>query len=123
MSTWKNVGMTYLKYADLCATHVRNALKEPMKTKAQSLSDMHVRIMQWEGGKRGAPGVQSSSAAPLSFPTFSLRARRMANITGPGRRGTLVTPAESTRGASLESYHSRACACALQPLYLRTSHT
>ena len=57
MSTWKNVGMTYLKYADLCATHVRNALKEPMKTKSAAMSDMHIRIMQWEGGKRGKPGA------------------------------------------------------------------
>ena len=56
MSTWKNVGMTYLKYADLCATHVRNALKEPAKTKAMAKSDMHARVMQWTNGKRGTPG-------------------------------------------------------------------
>lgn len=57
MSTWKNVGMTYLKYADLCATHVRNALKEPAKTKAMAKSDMHARVMQWTNGKRGTPGT------------------------------------------------------------------
>ena len=57
MSTWKNVGMTYLKYADLCATHLRNALKEPAKSKAMTRSDMHARIMVWEDGKRGKPGM------------------------------------------------------------------
>jgi F-type H+-transporting ATPase subunit epsilon len=57
MSPWKNVGMTYLKYADLCATHLRNALKEPAKTKAMLRSDMHARVMVWEGGKRGKPGA------------------------------------------------------------------
>ena len=57
MSTWRNVGITYLKYADICATHVRNALKEPAKTKSMKLSDMHARIVQWESGKRGAPGA------------------------------------------------------------------
>ena len=57
MSTWKNVGMTYLKYADLCATHLRNALKEPAKSKAMTRSDMHARIMVWEDGKRGKPGT------------------------------------------------------------------
>tara|TARA_B100000795_G_scaffold209845_1_gene163416 strand:+ start:888 stop:1127 length:240 start_codon:yes stop_codon:yes gene_type:complete len=55
MSTWRNVGITYLKYADICATHVRNALKEPAKTKAKSSSNMHARIVQWEAGKRGEP--------------------------------------------------------------------
>ena len=55
MSTWRNVGITYLKYADICATHVRNALKEPAKTKAKSSSNMHARITQWEAGKRGEP--------------------------------------------------------------------
>ena len=53
MSTWKNVGMTYLKYADLCATHLRNALKEPAKTAAATRSDMRARVMVWENGKRG----------------------------------------------------------------------
>jgi len=49
--------MTYLKYADLCATHVRNALKEPAKTKSKTMSNMHARIVQWEAGKRGAPEI------------------------------------------------------------------
>lgn len=63
MSTWKNVGMTYLKYADLCATHVRNALKEPAKTKSKALSDMHARVITWEAGKRGTPEIVEKSAA------------------------------------------------------------
>jgi len=63
MSTWKNVGMTYLKYADLCATHVRNSLKEPAKSKAMARSDMHVRVMTWADGKRGAPEIVEKKAA------------------------------------------------------------
>ena len=57
MSTWKHVGMTYLKYADLCATHVRNALKEPMKTKSKELSSMRARVTKWEAGKKQTPGA------------------------------------------------------------------
>ena len=57
MSTWKNVGMTYLKYADLCATHLRNVLKEPMQQKSKELSGMHARISKWEAGKKLAPGA------------------------------------------------------------------
>ena len=56
MSTWKHVGMSYLKYADLCASHVRNSLKEPKKSKADALSKMHARVMKWEDGKRLKPG-------------------------------------------------------------------
>ena len=63
MSTWKNVGMTYLKYADLCATHLRNALKEPAKSKAFTRSDMHARVMVWEDGKRGKPEIVEKMAA------------------------------------------------------------
>ena len=63
MSTWKNVGMTYLKYADLCATHLRNALKEPAKSKASTLSNMHARVIKWENGKRGTPEVVEKIAA------------------------------------------------------------
>ena len=50
MSTWKNVGMTYLKYADLCATHVRNALKEPMKTKALKGGGYAIIKREWTAG-------------------------------------------------------------------------
>eukprot|EP00322_Chrysochromulina_rotalis_P016939 CAMPEP_0115847578 /NCGR_PEP_ID=MMETSP0287-20121206/10455_1 /TAXON_ID=412157 /ORGANISM="Chrysochromulina rotalis, Strain UIO044" /LENGTH=67 /DNA_ID=CAMNT_0003301417 /DNA_START=176 /DNA_END=379 /DNA_ORIENTATION=+ len=62
MSTWKNVGMTYLKYADLCATHVRNALKEPAKSKAMTRSDMHARVQTWTEGKRGATEIVEKKA-------------------------------------------------------------
>ena len=68
MSTWRNVGITYLKYADICATHVRNALKEPAKTKAKSSSNMHARIIQWEAGKRGDPRKLRLSPPPRCPP-------------------------------------------------------
>jgi len=55
--------MTYLKYADLCATHVRNALKEPSKTKAKELSSMHARVTKWVEGKREAPEIVEKAAA------------------------------------------------------------
>jgi len=63
MSTWRHVGMTYLKYADLCATHVTNCLKEPRKSKALSSTAMHVRVMAWEGGKKGKPEIVEKVAA------------------------------------------------------------
>ena len=49
--------MTYLKYADLCATHLRNALKEPTKTKALANGEMKARVTVWAEGKRGTPEI------------------------------------------------------------------
>ena len=77
MSTWRNVGITYLKYADICATHVRNALKEPAKTKAKNMSNMHARIVQWEEGKRGAPGARLPGARPPAGMTLRGWERRV----------------------------------------------
>ena len=54
--------MTYLKYSDLCATHLRNALKEPARSKSGTGSEMRARVMKWTDGKRGKPGA---SAHPL----------------------------------------------------------
>ena len=68
--------MTYLKYADLCATHLRNALKEPARTKAKQASDMHVRITQFAEGKRGKPGAPIPRRAPCIFSRLQSRLRR-----------------------------------------------
>eukprot|EP00308_Calcidiscus_leptoporus_P016171 CAMPEP_0119362910 /NCGR_PEP_ID=MMETSP1334-20130426/9803_1 /TAXON_ID=127549 /ORGANISM="Calcidiscus leptoporus, Strain RCC1130" /LENGTH=65 /DNA_ID=CAMNT_0007378179 /DNA_START=78 /DNA_END=275 /DNA_ORIENTATION=- len=62
-ATWKNVGLTYLKYADLCATHMRNCLKEPAKGKALSMSNMHVRVTKFEDGKRLKPEIVEKAIA------------------------------------------------------------
>merc|ERR1711908_10714 len=65
MSTWRQVGLTYLKYADLCATHLRNVMKEPKKSKALGSSQMHARVVKWEAGVRGKPEFVEK-AAPTS---------------------------------------------------------
>ena len=66
MSTWRHVGITYLKYADLCATHLRNCLKEPAKAKALSASQMHVRATPWEAGKKQTAEYVEKAAANTS---------------------------------------------------------
>jgi F-type H+-transporting ATPase subunit epsilon len=74
--------MTYLKYADLCATHVMNCLKEPKKTQALSKSSMHIRMVPWTNGKRGKagaltvllpPSLAASGGAPRGGKGWSLR--------------------------------------------------
>ena len=65
MSTWKNVGMTYLKYADLCATHVRNALKEPAKTKSKKVRSK-ARLTRLYGLWKGVLGGKVDASVHLS---------------------------------------------------------
>lgn len=52
-SYWRVAGMTYLKYGELCATHVRSALKEgtPAKAAARGREAVYYRSAKWEGGK------------------------------------------------------------------------
>ena len=80
--------MTYLKYADLCATHVRNCLKEPKKTKSLQDSAMHVRVTNWEAGKRAKQGnppppppKKKNILNPSPFPLLLL----LLNIEPPTR--------------------------------------
>lgn len=50
---WRVAGMSYLKYANLCADMVRAALKEPVKTAALRREVVFFRGTKWEGGKPG----------------------------------------------------------------------
>jgi len=79
--------MTYLKYADLCATHVVNCLKEPAKTAGLSKTAMHVRITPWEGGKRmktGAFGPAPAHSAALHWPVRAAHAEEGGGCYGTG---------------------------------------
>jgi F-type H+-transporting ATPase subunit epsilon len=62
MSSWRSSGITFLKYSQLCAEHVRDALKEPMKAKKIAAEGMHVRMMKYEGGKRVSTTVIEDAA-------------------------------------------------------------
>jgi F-type H+-transporting ATPase subunit epsilon len=50
--SWRSAGITFLKYSQLCAEHVRDALKDPMKAKKITAEGMHIRMMKYEGGKK-----------------------------------------------------------------------
>ena len=50
---WRVAGMTYLKYANLCADMVRAALKEPVKAQALKRETVFFRGTKWSEGKPG----------------------------------------------------------------------
>ena len=66
MSTWRQVGLTYLKYADLCATHLRNVMKEPKKSKALGSSQMHARVVKWEVVCAASPSLWRRLRPPVA---------------------------------------------------------
>ena len=59
-SYWRVAGMSYLKYANLCADMVRSSLKEPLRTKAKLREAVYYRAAVWKDGK---PEKQSARAS------------------------------------------------------------
>ncbi|RIA97985.1 mitochondrial ATP synthase epsilon chain-domain-containing protein [Glomus cerebriforme] len=51
--TWKSAGITYLKYTQICARAVRNALKEEERLIAQKRDEQGIKFAKWENGKQG----------------------------------------------------------------------
>jgi F-type H+-transporting ATPase subunit epsilon len=48
---WRVAGLSYLKYANICAEYVRRVLKEPERTRALSRAGYSMVKADWEGGK------------------------------------------------------------------------
>eukprot|EP00894_Picocystis_sp_ML_P000139 jgi/Pico_ML_1/50656/g1825.t1 len=48
---WRLAGMSYIKYANLCADMVRAALKEPHRTAAKAREQVYYRSAFWKEGK------------------------------------------------------------------------
>jgi F-type H+-transporting ATPase subunit epsilon len=58
-SYWRVAGMSYLKYANLCADMVRSSLKEPTKSKAKLREAVYYRAATWKDGKPEKQGRSS----------------------------------------------------------------
>lgn len=48
---WRAAGMTYLTYSNKCADLVRQALKEPIRSKVLSRAGFTMVRGDWKGGK------------------------------------------------------------------------
>ncbi|KAK4527920.1 hypothetical protein GAYE_SCF46G5853 [Galdieria yellowstonensis] len=48
---WRAAGLTYLRYANICADFVRKALKEPKRTEALSRTGFEMTRSEWSEGK------------------------------------------------------------------------
>lgn len=48
---WRVAGMSYLKYSNLCATMMRDALKEPLKEAAKAREQVNFKNVTYKDGK------------------------------------------------------------------------
>lgn len=56
-SLWRVAGMSYLQYVNKSAAVVREALKEPVKSKLVPRSDVNFAGFKWADGERGKRGT------------------------------------------------------------------
>ncbi|CAA6672215.1 unnamed protein product [Spirodela intermedia] len=52
---WRAAGMTYITYSNICASLVRNCLKEPHRAEAASREKVHFAVSKWVDGKPEKP--------------------------------------------------------------------
>lgn len=72
---WRVAGMTYLKYANLCADMVRSALKEPLRTKAKGRETVYFRSANWKDGKPQTQGeelLEWHNSREIRFPSLHM---------------------------------------------------
>ncbi len=51
MSAWRDAGLSYLRYANICAILTRRAVKEPFLARALERDFANMKVEQWIAGK------------------------------------------------------------------------
>lgn len=78
---YRAAGLSYLRYANICADLMRSVLKEPFKTKALQRQAIYFRSSTWKDGKQTPSGEdheqQHSHGASFLAPLLT------ACISGP----------------------------------------
>ena len=60
---WRQAGISYLRYANICAQVVRRSLKAPLQAKAVQRDISHMKVIEFEKGKSKAVGKFSCPRA------------------------------------------------------------
>lgn len=68
-SLWRVAGMSYLQYVNKSAGILREALKEPIKSKLTPRTNVEFAGFKWADGERGKRGKQSALIA-MSIPLY-----------------------------------------------------
>ncbi|KAF2077847.1 hypothetical protein CYY_000809 [Polysphondylium violaceum] len=51
---WRAAGLTYLQYSSMCASHLRNALKEPFRATANNREKFESSVTEYVNGKESS---------------------------------------------------------------------
>lgn len=62
---YRAAGLSYLRYANICADMMRNVLKEPFKSKALQRQTIYFRSAKWSDGKQNTPGAAKCVYTPV----------------------------------------------------------
>ncbi|EGC34494.1 hypothetical protein DICPUDRAFT_153282 [Dictyostelium purpureum] len=57
---WRAAGITYLQYANMCGSHVRNCLKEPFKAAAKVRENFVSNTVHYVNGKENQTIILNS---------------------------------------------------------------
>ncbi|ERN07205.1 hypothetical protein AMTR_s00019p00172990 [Amborella trichopoda] len=64
---WRAAGMTYVRYSNICASLVRQCLKEPYRSESLSREKVHFSVSKWVDGKPEKPVIESLIVALVSL--------------------------------------------------------
>jgi len=74
---YRAAGLSYLRYANICADLMRSVMKEPFKSKALARQSIQFRSSVWADGKQGASGEACVMQHSLCF--FPVRQQWLAS--------------------------------------------
>ncbi|KAF8061291.1 ATP synthase subunit epsilon [Scenedesmus sp. PABB004] len=63
---YRAAGMSYLRYANICADLMRSVLKEPLRAKAAQRQAIYFRSSTWTDGRQGPSVVTELKEVPLT---------------------------------------------------------
>lgn len=63
---YRAAGLSYLRYANICADIMRSVMKEPFKTKALQRQAISFRSAVWSDGKQGPSVVTELKEVPTT---------------------------------------------------------
>jgi len=61
---WRQAGISYLRYANICAQVVRRSLKAELQAKASLRDISHMKVIEYEDGKSKAVRFQGEGKKP-----------------------------------------------------------
>jgi F-type H+-transporting ATPase subunit epsilon len=111
---WRVAGMSYLKYSNLCATLVRDALKEPLKASAKARELVYFKNVTYKDGK---PDTQGAHGMIFALCAAQVRAGCPLDDVRNGIVGVSARAALQAHGLFAE----RACRFFIWALYFKSA--